>query len=75
VIEIEVHLYPPLRKNRFDRAAVVLAAEATVRSLLTHLGIREQDVESVYVNGRGATFAQELFSGDRVTLLPPIGGG
>jgi molybdopterin converting factor small subunit len=75
VIEIEVHLFPPLRENRFDRAAVTLAAGATVQSLLAHLDIREREVESVYVNGRGATFAQPLSSGDRVTLLPTIGGG
>ncbi len=75
MIEIEVHLYPPLRNNRFNRSAVALATGATVRSLLEQLSIREQDVESAYVNGRGATFAQELFSGDRVSLLPTIGGG
>ena len=75
MIEIEVHLFPPLRKNRFDRAAVTLAAEATVQSLLAQLEIREGEVESVYVNGRGATFSQPLSPGDRVTLLPTIGGG
>ena len=75
MIEVDVHLYPPLRKNRFDRAAVALAAGATVGSLLETLEIREQDVESVYVNGRAATFAQQLALGDRVTLLPTIGGG
>ena len=75
VIVVEVHLFPPLRTNRFDRTSVSLAAASTVHSLLEQLDIREQEVESVYVNGRGATYARKLAPGDRVTLLPTIGGG
>jgi len=75
MIEITVQLFPPLRNTRFDRSTLSLAAPATVASLLQHLDIREQEVETVYVNGRGATFGQSLATGDRVTFLPTIGGG
>ena len=75
MIEVVVQLFPPLRTNRFDRATVSLGEPATISSLLQELSIKEQEVESVYVNGRGATFAQDLVCGDRVTLLPTIGGG
>ncbi len=47
----------------------------TVVELLQHLGIRKQEVESVYINSREGTFAQELRTGDRISLLPVIGGG
>jgi len=75
MIEVVVQLFPPLRINRFDRSTVSLIEPATVASLLQNLSIKEREVESVYVNGRGATFEQHLVSGDRVTLLPTIGGG
>ena len=74
-MDIDVTLFPPLRENRFSQSTVTLAEPATVQSLLDKLAIDGKEVDSVYVNGREATFKQQLRSGDRVTFLASIGGG
>ncbi len=75
MIEVSVTLYPPLRNNRFSKAAVAVETPATVSSLLTHLKIEEKEVESIYINGREGNFDQPLHDGDKVSFLPQIGGG
>jgi sulfur carrier protein ThiS len=74
-MEIEVTLYSPLQDNRFSKATVNLVEPASIDTLLQHLTIEQHEVESVYVNGKGSTFSHPLVTGDRVTLLPMIGGG
>ncbi len=74
-MDIEVKLYAPLHQKRNSRVSVSLDEPATIDTLLQHLGIDHNQVESVYVNGKDSTFSQSLLSGDRVTLLPLIGGG
>lgn len=74
-MKIEIKLYAPLTLNRFSKAMVVISRQDTVADLLVHLGITQDEVGSVYVNGYGGTFEQLLADGDQVTLLPLIGGG
>lgn len=74
-IDIEVHLFANLRLDRFGTALVQIDDPATVKSILALLGIPQADVGAVFVNGRDGTFAQALADGDRLTLLPSIGGG
>ncbi|NNK13606.1 MAG: MoaD/ThiS family protein [Desulfofustis sp.] len=74
-MNVDVTLFPPLRENRFSKSAVTLADSATVQSLLDKLMIDREQVESIYVNGREASFDQRLHAGDRITFLPFIGGG
>ena len=74
-MDVDVTLFPPLRENRFSTSAVTLAESATVQNLLDKLMIDRDQVESIYVNGKEASFAQHLKAGDRVTFLPLIGGG
>jgi sulfur carrier protein ThiS len=74
-MEVEVILYSPLQDNRFSKATVNLVEPASVDTLLQHLTIEQHEVGSVYVNGNGSTFSHPLVTGDRVTLLPLIGGG
>ena len=74
-MDVDVTLFPPLRENRFSKRQVPLAEPATVQSLLDKLVIDRDQVESIYVNGKEATFDQRLQAGDRITFLPFIGGG
>ncbi len=74
-MDIEVKLFAPLQQKNCSRAVVYLDEPATIDTLLRYLKLEQHQVESVYVNGRDSTFSQSLFSGDRVTLLPLIGGG
>ena len=74
-MDVDVTLFPPLRGNRFSKRQMSLAEPATVQSLLDKLIIDRDQVESIYVNGKEATFDQHLQAGDRITFLPFIGGG
>jgi len=75
MMDVDVTLYPPLQNNRFNRATVSLADPATIDTLLEHLVIKQYEIGSVYINGKNSTFNQTIESGDRVVLLPLIGGG
>jgi sulfur carrier protein ThiS len=46
-----------------------------VLDLLATLAISADDVGVLIVNSRDATYRQRLTDGDRVTLIPAIGGG
>lgn len=74
-IEVEVHLFANLRVGRFGTAPVHLNSPAPVYAVLDVLGISEAEIGAVFINGRDGTFEQTLADGDRLTLLPSIGGG
>lgn len=74
-MEIKVTLYSPLNNNRFSKAKINVMESSTVDTLLQHLDIKQHEVGSVYVNGKSSTFTHSLMPGDKVTLLPLIGGG
>ncbi len=70
-----VSLYSSLRSGRFAEAEVELPEGAALADLLNKLQIPLQDVGIVMVNARSGTFQQKLQTDDRITLIPPIGGG
>lgn len=74
-MEVEVSLFATFQKGRFVRRQVSLPAEATAADLLRLLDIAPDDVGILVVNRRDATTKQSLSEGDRVTLIPVIGGG
>lgn len=74
-IQVRVNLYSILRHGRFAEADVELIEGALVADLLNKLELSLQDVGIVMVNARSGTFQQKLKPGDRITLIPHIGGG
>ena len=48
---------------------------ATIRDALLRLGVPEQDIKLVFLNGVGASLDASLKDNDRVGIFPPIGGG
>jgi molybdopterin converting factor small subunit len=74
-MNVYVELYATLRKGRFVKASLNLNDRSTIGDLLAKLKITRDDVGILIVNKRDATFDQELFQGDKVTVIPPIGGG
>lgn len=74
-IEVEVKLYATLAEGRFQKSRIGLDASATVADLLEHLAMKRDEVEAIYINGSEAVFAKALEPGDRISLLPFIGGG
>ena len=74
-MQVRVNLYSVLCHGRFAEADVELAEGALVADLLDKLELTLQDVGIVMVNARSGTFQQKLKPGDRITLIPHIGGG
>lgn len=53
-----------------------LADSATVRdALVEQLGIPEEHIHLVVVNGRQTTLDDPLHDGDELLVFPPVGGG
>ena len=51
--------------------AVELTSGSQVEDLLAHLGLPDDRVKMIMVNGRGATLDTAIGEGDRVALFPP----
>jgi len=62
-----------LRKNRVQNVELPDVSDA--KDLIHQLGISIENVGVLSVNGRQATFDQQLKSGDLIHIIPPIGGG
>ncbi len=74
-MEIDVKLFATFQKGRFARQQLTVPEKATVTDLLHLLNIAADDVGILVVNQRDATLKQSLTEGDRVTIIPVIGGG
>ncbi len=74
-MEVDVSLFATFQKGRFLRQRVSLPTKATAADLLRLLAIAPDDVGILVVNRRDAPLNQSLSEGDRVTLIPVIGGG
>jgi len=73
VIHVEVRLYGAGGRPAEQRVA--LPEGSRIRDLLARLALPEAEVGVVLVNRGDASFDTPLQEGDRVTLIPPIGGG
>lgn len=74
-MEVEVSLFATFKIGRFARKRVVLPEKATASDLVELLKINPDDVGVLVVNQRDAPLNRTLTDGDKVTLLPVIGGG
>lgn len=48
---------------------------ATVQEVIDHLGLPEESVHVLFVNGRARPRDWKLTDGDEIGIFPPIGGG
>ena len=74
-MQVTVELFSYFRQGRFKRDTVELPAGVTAADLLTRLEINLSEVGILIINGKSATLKDRLKMGDRVTLIPIIGGG
>lgn len=79
-MKIEVALYatlskylPPGAQNR--RAIIQVAEGATVRQVMSHLGIPPDLPNILLVNGRQAPDGTVLKDGETLSVFPPLAGG
>jgi sulfur carrier protein len=74
-MQVAVELFSYFRQGRFKKNNVELSRGATVDDLLGQLQIDLSDVGIIVINGTPGTTGTLLQPGDRVTLIPIIGGG
>lgn len=73
---IELRCYATLAPKMPGNAdALPIAPGETVNALVDRLGIPQEEVRIVFVNGVSAALDRELADGDRVGIFPPVGGG
>lgn len=79
-MRVEVRVFSGLEKfleqKRFGEPfSVDIEEGANLRKLLAKLGIPEEHVFTVLVNGQHRDLEYTLQEGDRVSMFPPVGGG
>ena len=80
-MRVEVRLYATFAKfgptqRAGDLFYVEVGASASLASLITKLGIPEEEVHLVIINGRPVhDRSLRLSEANRIGLFPPVGGG
>ena len=74
-MHVKLELFSYFRTNCGGRDSLELPAGATVADLLTRLAIDRAEVGILVINGKPGKIKDRLAPGDRVTLIPIIGGG
>ena len=72
---VTVKLFATLRRDRFDVDRLTLPAGTDVGSVILDLGIPEEDLGIVLVNGRHVGMDRRLAEGDTLAVFPLVGGG
>jgi molybdopterin converting factor small subunit len=52
-----------------------IESETTIRTLLKQIGVSEDEIKLIFINGIKGDLTSPLHDGDRVGIFPPIGGG
>ena len=47
----------------------------TIRALMAQLGVPEDEVKLIFINGVKGDLTASLAGGERVGIFPPVGGG
>ena len=73
-MRVTILLGGPLRNEAGEKRQqfeVELRPGSQVEDLLPRLGLLQDRIKMIMVNGRGATLYTEISEGDRVALFPP----
>jgi len=74
-MQITVKLFATFRNERFKAAQQELPTDTDCRTIMLNLGLTEEEIGVVLVNGRHATLDQVLHEGATLSLFPLVGGG
>jgi molybdopterin converting factor small subunit len=74
-MRVTVKLFATLQKGRAGEEALELSPSTTVGQAMSAIGIPEDQVTLIFLNGRHAKTGEELSDGDTLALFPPVGGG
>ena len=74
-MQITVKLFASFRSGRFAREVQELPEGTTVAAVAADLGIREEELGVMAVNGRHVRADHVLADGDTCSIFPVVGGG
>jgi len=75
-LNVEVKLFATFRNERFKKKNIeIVENETKVKDLLNELGIKEEEVALIIVNGIHSNVDRKLEEGDVLALFPPVAGG
>ena len=74
-MEIKIKLFAYFRDNRGKILTKAYPSGATPADVVLDLGIEQEIVAILLVNGVHAKWDQVLAAGDTISLFPPVAGG
>ncbi len=74
-MQITVKLFASFRTGRFAQQTRELSEGATVAAVAAELGIRDEELGVLAVNGRHVRADHVLRDGDTCSIFPVVGGG
>lgn len=74
-MQITLKLFATFRNDRFKVALQEISAGTDCRAVVLGLGLTEEEIGVLLVNGRHATLDHILHEGDTLSLFPLVGGG
>jgi sulfur carrier protein ThiS len=74
-MDITVKSFATLKQYQPENGAFQAPEGATVADVMQALGVPDNEVHIVFVNGRHAAKDAVLSPGDQVGLFPAVGGG
>ncbi len=76
MIKIDLRLFVTLSGYLPENnESLEIHGDTTVEKLIMNLGIPDELVKLIFINGKRRDRAYLLKDGDRVGLFPPVGGG
>lgn len=74
-MHIEVQCFATLAPSTPPGGKLELPENSTVAYVLDQLGIPQEDVKIIFINGAHSSEEAALSDGDRLGLFPAVGGG
>jgi molybdopterin converting factor small subunit len=74
-MNIVVKLFATFRNERFKISDQQHPVGTDCRTIMASLGLTEEEIGVVMINGRHATLDQVLHDGDTLSFFPLVGGG
>ncbi|HBG05533.1 MAG: molybdopterin synthase sulfur carrier subunit [Geobacteraceae bacterium GWC2_58_44] len=74
-MHVTVKLFATFRNGRFKIAEQELPEGTECRRVVLDLGLTEEEIGIIMINGRHGTLDQKLAHNDVLSLFPLVGGG
>jgi len=74
-MRVTVKLFAMFRDGRFKAAEFDYPEGTSCRQIVAQIGLTEEELGVVMINGRHAQVDQVLTDGDSLSLFPLVGGG